>query len=172
MNNLANSIATILTEKKLTLSTAESCSAGGLSFSICSVPGSSIYFLGGVIAYSNKSKHRELNVNLDDLRKHSEVSEVIAKQMSIGVKNRFNSEIPPNIFGWVVKRMVGGSNSPGLTLQKTLFLEKNAYSFVGFLGGKTSTQVHLSLNWQELGLPIFSYTFENALPLLLQPIFA
>ena len=92
MDNLAKSIATILTEKKLTLSTAESCSAGGLSFSICSVPGSSIYFLGGIIAYSNKIKHRELNVNLDDLRKYSEVSEVVAKQMSIGVKNRFDSD--------------------------------------------------------------------------------
>ena len=61
MNNLANSIAKILTEKKLTLSTAESCSSGGLSFTICSVPGSSIYFLGGVIVHKRSSKFISLD---------------------------------------------------------------------------------------------------------------
>ena len=80
MNNLANSIAKILTEKNLLYQPLKrKLFNGGLSFSICSVPGSSIYFLGGIIAIQTKSKHRELNVNLDDLRKYSEVSEVVAK---------------------------------------------------------------------------------------------
>ena len=158
MNNLAKSIATILTEKKLTLSTAESCSAGGLSFSICSVPGSSIYFLGGIIAYSNKSKHRELNVNLDDLRKYSEVSEVVAKQMSIGVKNRFDSDFSIATTGFAGPKgdSVGKVFISISTPEKTTI---NEYLFKGTREEITSQIIENSL--QNLNSQIKSFVFTN-----------
>ena len=158
MNNLAKSIATILTEKKLTLSTAESCSAGGLSFSICSVPGSSIYFLGGIIAYSNKSKHRELNVNLDDLRKYSEVSEVVAKQMSIGVKNRFDSDFSIATTGYAGPKgdSVGKVFISISTPEKTTI---NEYLFKGNREEITSQIIENSL--QNLNSQIKSFVFTN-----------
>jgi len=158
MNNLAKSIATILTEKKLTLSTAESCSAGGLSFSICSVPGSSIYFLGGIIAYSNKSKHRELNVNLDDLRKYSEVSEVVAKQMSIGVKNRFDSDFSIATTGYAGPKgdSVGKVFISISTPEKTTI---NEYLFKGTREEITSQIIENSL--QNLNSQIKSFVFTN-----------
>lgn len=158
MNNLAKSIATILTEKKLTLSTAESCSAGGLSFSICSVPGSSIYFLGGIIAYSNKSKHRELNVNLDDLRKYSEVSEVVAKQMSIGVKNRFDSDFSIATTGYAGPKgdSVGKVFISISTPEKTII---NEYLFKGTREEITSQIIENSL--QNLNSQIKSFVFTN-----------
>ena len=158
MNNLAKSIATILTEKKLTLSTAESCSAGGLSFSICSVPGSSIYFLGGIIAYSNKSKHRELNVNLDDLRKYSEVSEVVAKQMSIGVKNRFDSDFSIATTGYAgpIGDSVGKVFISISTPEKTTI---NEYLFKGTREEITSQIIENSL--QNLNSQIKSFVFTN-----------
>ena len=158
MDNLAKSIATILTEKKLTLSTAESCSAGGLSFSICSVPGSSIYFLGGIIAYSNKSKHRELNVNLDDLRKYSEVSEVVAKQMSIGVKNRFDSDFSIATTGYAGPKgdSVGKVFISISTPEKTTI---NEYLFKGTREEITSQIIENSL--QNLNSQIKSFVFTN-----------
>jgi len=158
MNNLAKSIAKILTEKKLTLSTAESCSAGGLSFSICSVPGSSIYFLGGIIAYSNKSKHRELNVNLDDLRKYSEVSEVVAKQMSIGVKNRFDSDFSIATTGYAGPKgdSVGKVFISISTPEKTTI---NEYLFKGTREEITSQIIENSL--QNLNSQIKSFVFIN-----------
>ena len=158
MNNLAKSIATILTEKKLTLSTAESCSAGGLSFSICSVPGSSIYFLGGIIAYSNKSKQRELNVNLDDLRKYSEVSEVVAKQMSIGVKNRFDSDFSIATTGYAgpIGDSVGKVFISISTPEKTTI---NEYLFKGTREEITSQIIENSL--QNLNSQIKSFVFTN-----------
>lgn len=158
MNNLAKSIATILTEKKLTLSTAESCSAGGLSFSICSVPGSSIYFLGGIIAYSNKIKHRELNVNLDDLRKYSEVSEVVAKQMSIGVKNRFDSDFSIATTGYAGPKgdSVGKVFISISTPEKTTI---NEYLFKGNREEITSQIIENSL--QNLNSQIKSFVFTN-----------
>ena len=158
MNNLAKSIATILTEKKLTLSTAESCSAGGLSFSICSVPGSSIYFLGGIIAYSNKSKHRELNVNLDDLRKYSEVSEVVAKQMSIGVKNRFDSDFSIATTGYAGPKgdSVGKVFISISTPKKTII---NEYLFKGTREEITSQIIENSL--QNLNFQIKSFVYTN-----------
>ena len=158
MDNLAKSIATILTEKKLTLSTAESCSAGGLSFSICSVPGSSIYFLGGIIAYSNKIKHRELNVNLDDLRKYSEVSEVVAKQMSIGVKNRFDSDFSIATTGYAGPKgdSVGKVFISISTPEKTTI---NEYLFKGNREEITSQIIENSL--QNLNSQIKSFVFTN-----------
>ena len=158
MDNLAKSIATILTEKKLTLSTAESCSAGGLSFSICSVPGSSIYFLGGIIAYSNKIKHRELNVNLDDLRKYSEVSEVVAKQMSIGVKNRFDSDFSIATTGYAGPKgdSVGKVFISISTPEKTTI---NEYLFKGTREEITSQIIENSL--QNLNSQIKSFVFTN-----------
>ena len=158
MNNLANSIAKILTEKKLTLSTAESCSSGGLSFTICSVPGSSIYFLGGVIAYSNKSKHRELNVNLDDLSKHSEVSEVVAKQMSIGVKNRFDSDFSIATTGYAGPKgdSVGKVFISISTPEKTTI---NEYLFKGTREEITSQIIENSL--QNLNFQIKSFVYTN-----------
>ena len=158
MNNLAKSIATILTEKKLTLSTAESCSSGGLSFSICSVPGSSIYFLGGIIAYSNKSKHRELNVNLDDLRKYSEVSEVVAKQMSIGVKNRFDSDFSIATTGYAgpIGDSVGKVFISISTPEQTTI---NEYLFKGTREEITSQIIENSL--QNLNSQIKSFVFTN-----------
>ena len=93
-------IANILSENNLTLSIAESCSAGGISSEICSVPGSSSYFMGGVIAYSNKSKRRDLNVEDISIKKFTEVSEEVAVQMSEGIKERFSTDFSLSTTGY------------------------------------------------------------------------
>ena len=70
-------IGNFLSENNFTLSIAESCTAGGISSRICSVSGSSKYFMGGIISYSDKSKIRELNVKRVDIEKLKEYGEII-----------------------------------------------------------------------------------------------
>ena len=93
-------ISDILREHNFTLSVAESCSAGGISSKICSVSGSSDYFFGGIIAYSNISKIRDLNVKELSIKKLTEVSSEVAIQMSEGVKKRFLSDFSVSTTGY------------------------------------------------------------------------
>ena len=67
-------IAELLISQKKTLSIAESCTGGKISSIITSFSGSSNFFKGGVIAYSNQVKMNQLNVNQKDLELHSAVS--------------------------------------------------------------------------------------------------
>jgi len=100
MQAIVTSIAKLLTENNFTLSVAESCSAGGISSCICSVSGSSSYFLGGIIAYSNESKIRDLGVLREDINIFTEVSKEVALQMSEGVSNRFSSDFSVSTTGY------------------------------------------------------------------------
>ncbi|MEA3409721.1 MAG: nicotinamide-nucleotide amidohydrolase family protein, partial [Candidatus Eisenbacteria bacterium] len=71
-----------------TLSVAESCSGGRLGWRMTRVPGSSDYFKGGVIAYSNDLKRRLLKVKAAALKKHGAVSTETALLMARGVRER------------------------------------------------------------------------------------
>jgi len=86
---LAQEIAELLISKNKTLSVAESCTGGKISSIITSVVGSSDFFKGGIIAYSNQVKLNQLGVRQKDLEKYSSVSEKVAMQMTEGIKNQF-----------------------------------------------------------------------------------
>lgn len=72
----------LLRERKLTLAAAESCTGGYLSHLITSVPGSSDYFLGSIVAYSNDIKTTRLGVSQETLENHGAVSEVTVREMA------------------------------------------------------------------------------------------
>jgi len=98
-DTLAVVVGKLLNSKKQTLSVAESCTGGGLGSMLTEVPGSSSYFLGGVIAYDNQVKNVLLNVNNQDLEQHGAVSNVVAEQMALGVKQRLNTDWGISITG-------------------------------------------------------------------------
>ena len=77
-------IGEILKEKGYTLGTAESCTGGQIASIITSVPGSSAYFNGSVVAYSNKVKENILGVNPADIQQHGAVSKEVVEQMAKG----------------------------------------------------------------------------------------
>jgi nicotinamide-nucleotide amidase len=81
-----------LTEKKMTLSTAESCTGGYIAHLITSVPGSSNYYIGSVIAYSNEIKEKILGVSHKSLIDNGAVSEAVVCEMAQGVKERFKTD--------------------------------------------------------------------------------
>lgn len=74
-----------LCELGLTLATAESCTGGNIAHQITSIAGSSEYFMGSVVSYSNKVKNELLNVSSDVLESCGAVSESVVRQMVIGV---------------------------------------------------------------------------------------
>jgi len=82
----------LLIKKRATLSVAESCTGGNLSRRITSVPGSSAYFTGSVVAYSNDIKLNVLNINLKSLTEHGSVSREVAEEMATGVRDRFKTD--------------------------------------------------------------------------------
>ncbi len=83
----------ILSEKKLTISTAESCTGGELALLITSNPGSSKYFIGGVVAYATQKKTDILGVSEGIIERFTVVSEEVAREMAEGCQNLFKTDI-------------------------------------------------------------------------------
>jgi nicotinamide-nucleotide amidase len=84
-------VGRLLTEKSLTLSTAESCTGGTIGSMITSVPGSSAYYKGGIISYSNELKISGLGVPEELIIKHGAVSSETAIAMAEGARKAFKA---------------------------------------------------------------------------------
>lgn len=82
---LSEIIGEKLKERGLTLATAESCTGGNVAHQITAIAGSSAYFLGSVVSYTNEIKHDLLNVSADVLKEYGAVSEPTVRQMAQGV---------------------------------------------------------------------------------------
>lgn len=98
-DTLASVVGQLLTDGDETLSVAESCTGGGLGKMLTAVPGSSHYFLGGVISYDNAVKESLLGVKLTDLQKWGAVSKPVAKQMATGVRSLLSTDWGLSITG-------------------------------------------------------------------------
>ena len=76
----------LLTERGLTLATAESCTGGAIASRFTAMAGASAYFLLGAVTYSNEAKRDVLGVNYDDIMRFGAVSETVARQMAEGAR--------------------------------------------------------------------------------------
>jgi competence/damage-inducible protein CinA-like protein len=121
---LAEVVGRTLAERGLTIATGESFTAGALGAAITAVPGSSRYFLGGVIAYANEAKQELLAVPGELLRSHGAVSAEVAESMAIGARERFGSAIGLSTTG--IAGPEGGSEEKPVGL---------AYLGIAFDGG-------------------------------------
>lgn len=92
-------VGKLLKKHGLTLALAESCTGGLASKKITDIPGSSDYFMGGVVAYHNSAKTSLLNVSEQTLARHGSVSAATALAMAFGVRERFNSDVGLGITG-------------------------------------------------------------------------
>ena len=99
MKKLSQKIVRILRKKRLKISFAESCTGGLISKKLTDIPGSSSYFLGSVVAYSNELKVKSFNVKKDDIDKYGAVSKEVAIQMAQGIKENTHSDISISITG-------------------------------------------------------------------------
>ena len=81
-----------LAEKNETIATAESCTGGNIAHKITSVQGSSAYFKGSVVAYSNEIKSRILGVDEELISAHGAVSREVVEAMALGVKKLMKTD--------------------------------------------------------------------------------
>ena len=96
---LAGEVAAVLTEQKLTLAVAESCTGGGLCQALTDIPGSSAWFDRGFITYSNQAKIEMLGVSSTLLEQYGAVSFEAARAMVEGVHGQSNAELAIAITG-------------------------------------------------------------------------
>lgn len=82
-----------------TLATAESITGGLIGSLLTDVPGSSAYFMGGIIAYSNQSKIKLLGVHLETLASYGAVSAETAVEMARGARDRFGTDLGVSVTG-------------------------------------------------------------------------
>ena len=86
-------VGELLRWRGLRLATAESCTGGLIGHLLTNVAGSSDYYLGGVIAYANEVKIRQLGVSGETLEKFGAVSQETAKEMAHGVRTALQADI-------------------------------------------------------------------------------
>lgn len=99
IDQLAITVGETLKKQQLVLTTAESCTGGGLSYWITSVAGSSAWFDRGFVTYSNASKMAMLNVKSETLNQHGAVSEQTAIEMAEGALKNSAADISISITG-------------------------------------------------------------------------
>jgi CDP-diacylglycerol--glycerol-3-phosphate 3-phosphatidyltransferase len=112
---VADELGALLIRSALTVSIAESCTGGLLGSLITDRPGSSAYFPGGVIAYSDEVKRDELGVPSALLTRHGAVSREVAIAMAQGVRSRFGTALAVSITCIAGPDAVGTTKTVGLT---------------------------------------------------------
>jgi nicotinamide-nucleotide amidase len=105
--NIEQRVGVLLRERGLMLATAESCTGGLLADRLTNVSGSSDYYLGGVVAYSNRLKETLLGVQPETLQAHGAVSEETAQEMARGARQRLDADVAVSITG--IAGPTGGS---------------------------------------------------------------
>ena len=92
-------LSRMLTERGLKLSLAESCTGGMIGAELTSISGSSEFFLGSAVTYSNESKQSILGVSEASLIEFGAVSEAVAKEMALGSLKVYGSDISASVTG-------------------------------------------------------------------------
>ena len=147
---LAERLQGICLGRGVTVALAESCTGGLVAATITSVPGSSGYFLGGVVSYSNSAKEAFLDVPAAALAAHGAVSAQVAKAMAVGAQARFASTLAVGVTG--IAGPDGGSDEKpvGLTyvaLAKGDAADVRRFAFGGDRAANREAGTRAALEW-------------------------
>ena len=133
----AEKLVKVLTEKKMTCATAESCTGGGVGYAITAVSGASAVFWGGIISYDNSVKHRVLGVSDEVLATKGAVSSECAAAMANGARCLLKTDFAVSITGIAgpgggsAAKPVGlvwfGVTSGGSRFRATVITEKKVF---------------------------------------------
>ena len=125
-------------EKKVSIATAESCTAGFLAAKITSIAGASSFFKGGIIAYQNYVKINLLGVSKSVIKEKTEVCSEVVQQMAQGVRNKFSADFSVATSGYAGP--TGGSelNPIGTVFIAISSKEKTISKRFVFLGDRES----------------------------------
>ena len=132
-DSLPERVGRLLSDQRLTLVTAESCTGGMIGEMITAIAGSSVYYLGGVVTYSNQLKNRLLKVPWSMIEKYGAVSKECAVAMAGGARDELGADLGLSVTG--IAGPTGGSeekpvgtvffglaDSAGIIFRKEVFL--------------------------------------------------
>jgi len=131
--NINEVVASLLVEKNKTVAIAESCTGGMLSANFTDVPGSSKYFLGSIVAYSNDIKTKLVNVNSEIIKRYGAVSRETVELLALNVRKIFNSDFGIGITG-IAGPDGGSQEKPVGTVWIALADKENVYAEKFYLG--------------------------------------
>jgi nicotinamide-nucleotide amidase len=148
-------IGSILMEKQQTLALAESCTGGYISHRVTRVAGSSGYYYGGAVTYSNEAKIRFLDVRPETLEEHGAVSRETALEMSAGIKQRTGADVGLSVTG--VAGPAGGSaakpvGTVWVSIAQTGSHEAKLFRFAGDRERIILGTSQVALNWLRTSL--------------------
>ena len=146
-----------LKEKKLTISTAESCTGGLISRLITDVPGSSEVFIGGVVSYSNEMKMKWLGVNQETLEKYGAVSEQTVGEMLNGIMRETGSDLAIAVSG--VAGPTGGTTEKpaGTVFIGVVFQERKDVKKYLFQGSREDVRMKSAMKVVEMISNLLKY---------------
>lgn len=147
---LAERLQGICLGRGVTVALAESCTGGLVASTITEVAGSSGYFVGGVVAYSNDAKEAFLDVPRAALDAHGAVSAQVAKAMAAGARGRFGAALAASITG-VAGPDGGSAEKPvGLTyvgLATGSEIDVRRFTFAGDRPANREAGARAALEW-------------------------
>ena len=148
--NMEEVVGHLLVEKNLSISVAESCTGGLIGHRLTSVPGSSSYFHGGVVVYSNQSKIDLLRVDPRTLETYGAVSERTVEEMAHGVKDRIKTDLGLAVTGIAgpdggTRQKPVGTVHVGLAAREKTFSRE--YRFWGNRGQVKLNSSMMALDW-------------------------
>lgn len=107
ITTLAAQVGAILTDKRWTITTVESCTGGGISYALTDTPGSSAYIEQCFVTYSNEAKMALADVSAASLLQYGAVSQAVVEEMAQGGAKRANAQVAIAVSG--VAGPTGGS---------------------------------------------------------------
>ncbi len=148
-------VGQLLLDKHQTLALAESCTGGYISHRVTRIAGSSAYYYGGAVTYSNEAKIRFLGVRPETLEKHGAVSRETALEMAAGIKERSGANVGLSVTG--VAGPAGGSTAKpvGTVWVSIAQSERHEAKLFNFAGDRERIIMgtsQVALNWLRTSL--------------------
>lgn len=158
-------LAQLLLARHLTLGTAESCTGGNIAHRITTIPGSSAYFLGGVVSYSNAVKQEVLGVGEETLEQWGAVSRPVVEQMARGVRRVLHCDCAVATSGIAGPGGATADKPVGTVWIAVLYKDELKTSLFHFKGDRRqvisqSSEAALSMLLELLG-SFYSHSYEN-----------
>jgi len=125
--NMEDVVGKMLRDRGLIISVAESCTGGLIGNRLTNTPGSSSYFQGGVMVYSNEAKVELLNVSPETIEKYGAVSDQTVREMAEGVKKRMDTDMGLAVTG-IAGPDGGSEDKPVGTVHIGLATENETFS--------------------------------------------